>query len=83
VVGVAVLGQIVAGVCAASLPVQARRKISAAMALLMGVRYFALDVVTGWFVLRRQNCRRAGHKSKKNSVKVRTTTPLKVFVGLS
>jgi hypothetical protein len=78
VVGVAVLGQIVAGVCAASFPVQAKRKISIASDL----KYLGLEVITDVFAPTRQNCRGAGHKNKKNSSKDRTThLSIRLFVG--
>jgi len=70
-----VLGQIVVGVCAASFPVQAKKKVSIARDPLMYLKYLGLE--TGVFALTRRNCSRAGHKNKNRFFKDRTTTPLK------
>jgi len=78
VVGVAVLAQIVAGVCAASFPVQAKRKVNIARDPLVYLKYLGLEI--GVLALARQNCSRAGHKNKNRSLKDRTTTPLKKVI---
>jgi len=80
VVGVAVVGQIVAGVCAASFPVQAKRKVSIARDRLMYLKYLGLEVITRVFALARQNCSRAGHQNKSRFFKDRTATPFKKVI---
>jgi len=82
VVGVAVLAQIVAGVCADSFPVQAKRKVDIARDPLMYLKYLGLEIAV--LALARQNCSRAGHKNKNRAFKNCTATPLKGYLwGLS
>src|SRR6266481_450625 len=75
VVGVAVFGQIVAGVCAAAFPVQARRKIIPTRILLTYLRYSDAGVTARMFDLRRQNCRCSARKNTNKSSRNRTGAP--------